>query len=97
MDKERRELVINAMELVHFSKGSFIIQQNEEGSEIFVSNRGQFVVKKDDQIIKYFGPGTVFGELAILYNAKRMASIKGKRTECKNPSKETSYFLYNFQ
>lgn len=80
MDKERRELVIDAMELVHFAKDSFIIRENEEGSEIFVSNTGQFVVMKEGKTVKIFGEGTVFGELAILYNAKRLASIKGEST-----------------
>lgn len=78
MDKERREMVIDAMELVHFARDSFIIQQNEEGSEIFVSNMGQFMVIMDGKTVKIFGEGTVFGELAILYNAKRLASIKGR-------------------
>lgn len=71
-------MVIDALELVHFTKDSFIIKENEEGSEIFVSNRGQFLVIKGDEIVKTFGEGTVFGELAILYNAKRLASIKSK-------------------
>lgn len=79
MDKERKEMVIDAMELRHIKKNSFIINENEEGSEIYVSEEGQFDVIKSGQIIGSFGPATVFGELAILYNAQRFASVRGKR------------------
>ncbi|XP_037822242.1 cGMP-dependent protein kinase 1 isoform X1 [Lucilia sericata] len=76
MDKERKEMVIDAMELVHFKQNSFIINENDEGSEIYVSEEGSFDVIKQGQLIGNFGPCTVFGELAILYNAKRFASIR---------------------
>uniref|UniRef100_A0A1A9WKE2 cGMP-dependent protein kinase n=1 Tax=Glossina brevipalpis TaxID=37001 RepID=A0A1A9WKE2_9MUSC len=76
MDKERKEMVIDAMELIHITKNSFIINENEEGSEIYVSEEGQFDVIKNGQIIGSFGPATVFGELAILYNAQRFASVR---------------------
>uniref|UniRef100_A0A1B0AT87 cGMP-dependent protein kinase n=1 Tax=Glossina palpalis gambiensis TaxID=67801 RepID=A0A1B0AT87_9MUSC len=76
MDKERKEMVIDAMELRHIKKNSFIINENEEGSEIYVSEEGQFDVIKSGQIIGSFGPATVFGELAILYNAQRFASVR---------------------
>ncbi|XP_065358150.1 cGMP-dependent protein kinase 1 isoform X2 [Calliphora vicina] len=76
MDKERKDMVIDAMELVHFKQNSFIINENDEGSEIYVSEEGDFDVIKQGKLIGSFGPCTVFGELAILYNAKRFASIR---------------------
>lgn len=76
MDKERKEMVIDAMELVHFKQNSLIINENDEGSEIYVSEEGDFDVLKQDKLIGTFGPCTVFGELAILYNAKRFATIR---------------------
>lgn len=78
MDKERKEMVIDAMSPATFDQDSFIINENEEGSEIFVSEEGTFEVIKGGKLIGTFGPATIFGELAILYNAKRFASIKGK-------------------
>jgi cGMP-dependent protein kinase len=35
-------------------------------------------VSKHSKVITTMGPGRVFGELAILYNCTRTASIKGK-------------------
>ncbi|XP_055904580.1 cGMP-dependent protein kinase 1 [Eupeodes corollae] len=76
MDKDRKEMVIDAMQPASYDEGSYIIRENEEGSEIFVSEEGYYDVIKSGNIIGTIGPGTVFGELAILYSAKRFASIK---------------------
>ncbi len=40
-------------------------------------------VSKHTKLLTTMGPGRVFGELAILYNCTRTASIKGKRNELK--------------
>ncbi|XP_061402934.1 cGMP-dependent protein kinase, isozyme 1 [Musca vetustissima] len=76
MDKERKEMVIDAMEMLHFKADDYIINENDEGSEIYVSEDGTFDVIKQGNVIGQFGGETVFGELAILYNAKRFASIR---------------------
>ncbi|KAH8410622.1 hypothetical protein KR009_007047 [Drosophila setifemur] len=76
MDKERKEMVINAMAPASYKKHSFIIHEHEEGSEIYVSAEGQYDVIRAGNLVANFGAATVFGELAILYNAPRQATIK---------------------
>ncbi|XP_017476142.1 PREDICTED: cGMP-dependent protein kinase 1, partial [Rhagoletis zephyria] len=76
MDKERKEMVIDAMAPTFYEKDSFIIHENDEGSEIYVSETGYFDVIKGGKVVGSFGPTTVFGELAILYNANRLASVR---------------------
>nr|XP_017022216.2 cGMP-dependent protein kinase, isozyme 1 isoform X1 [Drosophila kikkawai] len=76
MDKERKEMVINAMAPASYKKHSLIIREHEDGSEIYVSAEGQYDVIRAGQLVGSFGPATVFGELAILYNAPRQATIK---------------------
>ncbi|XP_004527195.1 cGMP-dependent protein kinase 1 isoform X2 [Ceratitis capitata] len=76
MDKERKEMVIDAMAPTFYKKDSFIIHENDEGSEIYVSETGYFDVIKGGKVVGSFGPTTVFGELAILYNANRLASVR---------------------
>ncbi|XP_041674951.1 cGMP-dependent protein kinase 1 [Drosophila eugracilis] len=76
MDKERKEMVINAMAPACYKKQSLIIHEHEEGSEIYVSAEGQYNVIRGGQLVANFGPATVFGELAILYNAPRQATIQ---------------------
>jgi CRP-like cAMP-binding protein len=39
---------------------------------------GTVEVSKHGKVLTIMGPGRVFGELAILYNCTRTASIKGK-------------------
>lgn len=38
---------------------------------------GELEVSKGDQVLGRMGAGKVFGELAILYNCTRTASVKG--------------------
>jgi hypothetical protein len=43
-----------------------------------VSAEGEFEVFVGNKKVLSFGPGRAFGELAILYNTKRNATIRGK-------------------
>lgn len=47
------------------------------GSHLYVSADGELEVIKDNKILGRMGAGKAFGELAILYNCRRTASIKG--------------------
>ena len=48
----------------------------EYGSHLYVSAEGEFDVIKDEKVIGRLGVGKAFGELAILYNCKRTASVR---------------------
>ena len=48
----------------------------EYGSYLYVASEGEFDVIKDSKVLGRLGVGKAFGELAILYNCKRTASIK---------------------
>lgn len=78
MDEDRLHAVIEAMKPKELDAGTFLITEGETGSSFYVSAEGDFEVIKENRPIKSFGKGVVFGELAILYKAKRFASIKGK-------------------
>lgn len=47
------------------------------GSHLYVSAEGELEVVQGDRVLGRMGPGKAFGELAILYNCTRTASIKG--------------------
>lgn len=47
------------------------------GSHLYVSSVGEYEVIKDGKVLGRLGGGKAFGELAILYNCMRTASIKG--------------------
>ncbi|XP_077292694.1 cGMP-dependent protein kinase, isozyme 1-like isoform X2 [Arctopsyche grandis] len=76
LDDDRMNSVIEAMQPEEYSADDFIIREGETGSHLYVSDVGSFEVIKSGKSVKKFGAGEVFGELAILYKAKRFASIK---------------------
>ncbi|XP_063703177.1 cGMP-dependent protein kinase 1-like [Culicoides brevitarsis] len=76
MDTERLQAVINAMSSRSLAAGINLITEGETGSHFYVSEEGSYDVVKEGRVIKTFGKGVVFGELAVLYKAKRFASVK---------------------
>lgn len=70
-----RELV-DAMHEKQVPKGCYVIREGELGSHLYVSAEGEYDVIKDGKVLGRLGVGKAFGELAILYNCKRTASIK---------------------
>lgn len=79
MDEERLQALVNAMIPQVLKANSYVIKEGETGNQFFVSAEGEYEVIKEGVCIKTFGPGVVFGELAILYKARRFASIKVTR------------------
>ncbi|KAG8282857.1 hypothetical protein J6590_028831 [Homalodisca vitripennis] len=72
-----RELV-ESMYPKEFTKGSYLIREGEVGAHLYVSAEGEFEVIKENKVLGRMGPGKAFGELAILYNCTRTASIRGQ-------------------
>ena len=82
LDDVERNVIVNAMEEKSFTAGSSLITQGEDGNELFLVETGKLECSKlfagDSQpkILKYYESGEAFGELALLYNTPRAASIK---------------------
>ena len=80
-DKEM-DIVVDAMKEMKFKEGETIIKQGDKGDELYVLESGEcscFKVFSGDKIekkLRDYIPGEAFGELALLYNAPRAASIK---------------------
>lgn len=72
-----RELV-ESMFSREFSTGDYVIREGEAGAHLFVSAEGEFEVIKNGTSLGKIGPGKAFGELAILYNCTRTATIRGE-------------------
>lgn len=82
LDDQEREIVVNSMEERKFRPNEMVITQGDDGNELFVVDSGTLECSKvfkrgeDPKFLKNYGPGEAFGELALLYNAPRAASIK---------------------
>jgi cGMP-dependent protein kinase len=68
---------------VSHARDSIIIKKGDVGSVVYVMEQGKVEVSKDGKLLSYIQkPGSVFGELAILYNCTRTATIRAI-TDCK--------------
>jgi cAMP-dependent protein kinase regulator len=80
LGEQDMDIIIDAMESRHFEPGDYIIKENDPGEELFMVENGEFschkVINGEDTLLKYYKSGDVFGELALLYNAPRAASLK---------------------
>jgi len=64
--------------------GEIIIEQGDDGDNLYILESGELECfrrefpEKEAVLLKTYVPGEAFGELALLYNAPRAATIKAK-------------------
>ncbi|XP_028040544.1 cGMP-dependent protein kinase, isozyme 2 forms cD4/T1/T3A/T3B-like isoform X2 [Bombyx mandarina] len=74
--------IVDCMYPVEYAAGSIIIKEGDVGSIVYVMEEGRVEVSRENKYLSTMAPGKVFGELAILYNCKRTATIKAA-TDCR--------------
>lgn len=81
LDEGEQIIVINAMEELTVPAGNTVIREGDEGDCMFVVGNGTLAChkqkpnQKELTFLKTYQPGEAFGELALLYNATRAATI----------------------
>jgi cAMP-dependent protein kinase regulator len=84
LEPNELEIVIGAMDEKHLKPGENVITQGESGDCLYVVEEGNldctkhFTQDGEEKYLKTYVPGESFGELALLYNAPRAATIKAK-------------------
>jgi len=82
LDKEEMQTVILAFKEKQVDAGIRIIQQGDDGESMFLIEEGKVdcLKKTDDgeKVVKTCTSGDVFGELGLLYNCPRAASVESK-------------------
>jgi len=81
LDDKNLQVVILAMAKVEYKADTKIITEGDDGDFLFVVEEGSLACFKEadpDKILKEYTTAGVFGELALLYNAPRAASVKAK-------------------
>lgn len=87
LDEKEFEIVVDAIEEVKLAVGQVVIKEGDQGEQMYVVEKGtlnctkHFKGNEAPTHLKEFNPGDGFGELALLYNAPRAATITAK-TEC---------------
>lgn len=81
LDAKERIVVVDAMEERKCYKNEVVIKEGDEGDALYVVASGTlsctkvFKGQNDPTFLKRYEPGEAFGELALLYNAPRAATI----------------------
>lgn len=94
LEDNELKVVLDAVKEVSLEAGSRIINQGDNGDFMFVCESGalECYVKKDgeEKMVKDVSPGDCFGELALLYNCARAASVQAKeKSICWQLDRET--------
>jgi cAMP-dependent protein kinase regulator len=82
LEDQELHTVIDAFEEVNFGEKQFVITQGEQGEVLYLIETGQlscfkkFSPNEEPKFLKHYYPGEYFGELALLHNAPRAASIQ---------------------
>lgn len=97
LDKTEKQVLVETTQLQTFPKGKMLIKQGDVGQEVFIVASGFLKcfkaddsTKKEMFLINYI-KGDVFGELSLLYNCPRAASIIAE-TDCSVYSIERETF-----
>jgi len=75
LDNSQRDRIVEEMFTTTIAKGTVLIKQGDQGDHLFVVETGNFSVSVNNAPVATRGPGTLFGELALLYNAPRAATV----------------------
>jgi CRP-like cAMP-binding protein len=70
-----RSSVARHAQIIEWPGGAELVREGEPGDAMFVLLDGHAVVRKGDVVVNRSGPGSYFGELAILDGAPRSATV----------------------
>mmetsp|Transcript_33723 Transcript_33723/g.61067 ORF Transcript_33723/g.61067 Transcript_33723/m.61067 type:complete len:415 (+) Transcript_33723:73-1317(+) len=80
LDKNNLSVIVSAFLEKQVASGERIIQEGDDGDCMFLIESGEFdcikLINGDPKVVKKCGQGDVFGELALLYNCPRAASVE---------------------
>jgi len=98
LEQQDMETVLMACSEVAFEAGKKVIQEGENGDYLFVIEKGSLdcikTIDGTDKVVKTCEVGDVFGELALLYNCPRAASVVAKdQCVCWQLDRETFNFI----
>ncbi|KAH8371015.1 hypothetical protein KR093_005933 [Drosophila rubida] len=78
LEKEQMNQVLDAMFERKVQPGDFIIRQGDDGDNFYVIESGIYKVYINDKHISTYNHTGLFGELALLYNMPRAATVQAE-------------------
>lgn len=75
MGRRELEAVAQLLDEVDVPAGKVLMRQGETGHEMFLIARGRVQVERNGQVIAERGPGSSMGEIALLSEGQRTATV----------------------
>ena len=75
------EKIVHAMKVSDYEPGQAVIRQGDVGDNFYVVKSGKYdvylkSVSMGTQSVKQYAEGAAFGELALMYNTPRAATVR---------------------
>lgn len=102
LSKKNTNIIIDAMKNKIVQKDEIIIKEGTEGESFYFLDSGKLacykIIKGENTFLRFINPGNFFGELALLYNTKRAATIISvEPSTLWELDRETFKFIVRFQ
>ncbi|XP_007552925.1 cGMP-dependent protein kinase 2 [Poecilia formosa] len=78
LDDEQIAMMVDLLMSSNYKPSEEIIKEGLEGDSMYIVAAGELIVTQSGRDLRTLTKGDVFGELAILYNCKRTATVKAK-------------------
>lgn len=78
LDDEQIGMMVDLLMVSNFKPGEEVIKEGSEGDQMYIVAAGELIVTQSGRDLRTLTIGDIFGELAILYNCKRTATVKAK-------------------
>mmetsp|Transcript_102016 Transcript_102016/g.195829 ORF Transcript_102016/g.195829 Transcript_102016/m.195829 type:complete len:403 (-) Transcript_102016:167-1375(-) len=78
MDAYERSQLADALRVENFTDGAVICRQGDVGNKFYIIEEGEAVAMKNGQQVMSYGSGDYFGELALIRNQPRAATVTAK-------------------
>jgi cGMP-dependent protein kinase len=79
LEESIRDILLDKFNFCKVDEGQYLIKQGDNASCFFILHEGKMTVEIDGEIKKRLSPADGgFGELALLFNAPRSASIRAE-------------------